>query len=28
VTEDVEISRAIQVLGGLATLDTGSKQSK
>jgi len=27
-TEDVEISRAIQVLGGLATLDTGSKQSK
>ena len=28
VTEDVEIARAIQVLGGLATLDTGSKQSK
>ena len=27
-TEDVEISRALQVLGGLATLDTGSKQSK
>jgi carboxyl-terminal processing protease len=28
VTEDVEIARAIQVLGGLATLDTGSKQNK
>jgi carboxyl-terminal processing protease len=28
VTEDVEIPRAIQVLGGLATLDTGSKQNK